>query len=156
MLSDLLISSFILIFVCAHFWNKMKKYQFWKSLKYYSILESMKNDIRFEYVPRKKKKNFDKNIYNVRFKYVPLKNVWFCFISIVWVHFNHKTEKLQFIKSLEYCNVFLSKKKFCQIWICPVKQCLIWFNLRCLSRILVISWEIRILNFIEIVSYFSI
>ena len=30
-------------------------------------------------------------------------------------------------------------------------QCLIWFKFCCLSRILAISWEIWILNFIEIV-----
>ena len=34
---------------------------------------------------------------------------------------------------------------------CPVKGCLIWLRLHCLSRILVITWEIRILNFIYIV-----
>ena len=27
---------------------------------------------------------------DVRFVYVSWKNVWFCFISIVWVHFIHK------------------------------------------------------------------
>ena len=39
---------------------------------------------------------FDKKRYGVRFEYVPWKNVWFCFISIVWVHFSHKTEKFRF------------------------------------------------------------
>ena len=43
-------------------------------------------------------------------------------------------------------------KKWCQIWLCPVKQCLIWFKLCCLSKKLEITWEIRILNFIEIVN----
>ena len=37
----------------------------------------------------------DKKIYDVRFEYVPCKNVLFCFISIVWVHFIHKTEKFR-------------------------------------------------------------
>ena len=32
------------------------------------------------------------------------KNVWFCFISIAWVHFSHKTEKFWFWKSLKYFN----------------------------------------------------
>ena len=49
---------------------------------------------------------FDKKRYGVRFEYVPWKNVWFCFISIVWVHFSHKTEKFQFWKSLKYFNIF--------------------------------------------------
>ena len=48
---------------------------------------------------------FDKKIYVTRFEYVPWKNVWFCFISIVWVHFSHKTEKFWFWKSLKFCNI---------------------------------------------------
>ena len=36
---------------------------------------------------------FDKQRYSVRFEYVPWKNLYFCFISIVWVHFSHKIEK---------------------------------------------------------------
>ena len=35
-------------------------------------------------------------------------------------------------------------------------SCLVYFKLCCLGRILSISWEIRILNFIKIVQYFSI
>ena len=49
---------------------------------------------------------FDKKRYGVRFEYVPWKNVWFCFISIAWVHFSHKTEKFRFWRSLKYFNVF--------------------------------------------------
>ena len=47
---------------------------------------------------------FDKERYGVRFEYVTWKNVWFCFISIAWVHFSHKTEKFWFWKSLKYFN----------------------------------------------------
>ena len=147
-------------------------------MKYFSILRPLKNDIRYEYASWKnvwlcfisivwfhfshkiEKFRFESNWnilmffhkkrYDVRFKYVPWKNVWFCFIYIAWVHFSHKTEKFQFWKSLKYFNNFWSKK-WCQIWICPAKQCLIWFKLRCLSRISAISWEVRILKFIEIV-----
>ena len=36
------------------------------------------------------------------------------------------------------------------------KHFLIWFKVCCLSRVLAISWEIWILNFIETVQYFSI
>ena len=39
---------------------------------------------------------FDKKRDNFRFEYVPWKNVWFYFISIIWFHFSHKTEKFQF------------------------------------------------------------
>ena len=39
---------------------------------------------------------FDKERYGVRFEYVPWKNVWFCFISNVWLHFSHETEKFDF------------------------------------------------------------
>ena len=35
----------------------------------------------------------DKERYGVIFEYVPWKNAWFCFSSIVWVHFKHKTKK---------------------------------------------------------------
>ena len=59
------------LFICAHFCNEIERCQLWMSLKYFSILGAMKN--------------------NVIFEYVPWKNVWFCFISIVWVYFNHKT-----------------------------------------------------------------
>ena len=53
---------------------------------------------------------FDKRRYWVRFKYLPWKNVWFCFIFIVSVHFSHKTDKLRFWKSLKYFNFIWSKK----------------------------------------------
>ena len=33
--------------------------------------------------------------------------VWLCFVSIVWVHFSHKTEKCWFWKSLKYFNVYI-------------------------------------------------
>ena len=44
---------------------------------------------------------FDKRRYGVIFEYVPWKNVRFCFISIVWVYFSHRTEKFRFWKSLK-------------------------------------------------------
>ena len=46
---------------------------------------------------------------------------------------------------------FWSKQKRCQICICPLKQFWIWFKLCCLNKHLTISWEIWILNFVEIV-----
>ena len=49
---------------------------------------------------------FNKNRYDIRFEYVPWKNVWFCSNSIVCIRFSHKTEKLQFWKSLKYFDVF--------------------------------------------------
>ena len=36
---------------------------------------------------------FNKKRYGVWFEFVPWKTFWFYFISIVWVHFSHKTEK---------------------------------------------------------------
>ena len=68
----------------------------------------------------------------------------FCFIFIVCVHVSHKTDKFRFWKLLKYFWLW------CQIQICPVKHCLIWFKHRFLRSSLAISWEIRILNFIEI------
>ena len=38
-----------------------------------------------------------------------MENVWFCFSSIVWFNFGHKTERFQFWKSLKYFNVFWQK-----------------------------------------------
>ena len=76
---------------------------------------------------------FDKTRCEVRFEYVPWKNVWFCFISIVWVHFSHKIEKFDLECHLNTLIFFDLKKNWCLIWTCPVKQCLIWFKLRCLS-----------------------
>ena len=100
---------------------------------------------------------FDKKVYAVRFEYVPWKNVWFCFIFIVWIHLSYKTEKFWFSKSLKYFNFFFFlDKKWRQIWLRPVKQYLFWFKLCCLSRMLVINWEIWILNFIEIVYIFEL
>ena len=40
----------------------------------------------------------------------PMENVWFCFTSIVWVYFSHKTEKFWFWKSLKQFNVFDEKR----------------------------------------------
>ena len=52
--------------------------------------------------------------------------------------------------------IFFDQKKWCQVWLFLVKQCLIWFKLRCLDPISALSWEIRILNLIEIVYFFLI
>ena len=52
---------------------------------------------------------FDKKRYVVRFEYILLKYVWFCFIFIASVHFSHKTEKFRFWKSLKYFNVLYEK-----------------------------------------------
>ena len=87
----------------------------------------MKNVFRFAYV---------------RFTY---------FISIVWIHFSDKTEKLQFWKSLKDFNV-LWWKLWCQIWIIISNSVLLrcenptkWSNtLKQFVRILAVSWEIRI------------
>ena len=39
-----------------------------------------------------------------------MKNVRFRFISVVWVHFSHESEKFRFRKSLKYFNIFWTKK----------------------------------------------
>ena len=104
--------SFILIFVCAHFCNKIERCQLWKSLKYFGILQPMKNvsDLNmtcenmsdsvsfpfFGYTSVIKLRNFDSeshwNIYflvskkeNVRFEYVLSNSVWFGLIFVVWI-----------------------------------------------------------------------
>ena len=64
---------------------------------------------------------------NVRFEYVPWKNVCFCFIPMVWVHFSHRIKKSRFWKSLKYFKYVLIKKR-CHIWIYPMGKCLILFH----------------------------
>ena len=83
---------------------------------------------------------------DIRFKYVPWRNVWFCFIFIVSVRFSQNWE-ISILKVIEIHWFFLIKN-WCQIWIRPVKQYLIWFKLCCFSKMLAISWKVRILNFI--------
>ena len=39
---------------------------------------------------------FDKKRYDVRFECFPWETTLFCFTSIVWVHFSHKTLKFRF------------------------------------------------------------
>ena len=76
-------------------------------MRFFSILGQMKNTVRIEYTPRK--------------------NVWFCFSSIVWVRFSHKTEKFQFWKSLRYFNIFWSRKIYSvRFEYAPLKN--IWFG----------------------------
>ena len=62
--------SYFILLDCAYFCNEIERCQWEESLKQFRILWPMKNNIRFEYGP--------------------WKNVWFCFISNVFVHFSHK------------------------------------------------------------------
>ena len=82
---------------------------------------------------------FDKKSFGVRFEYVLQKDVWFCFISIVWVHFSHKTEKFRFWRSLKYLNIFWWKK-WCQIYrLCSsvnTSDSIIFFNNSNVSQVL--------------------
>ena len=73
------------LLACAHFCNEIQRCHSWKLMKYFTILRQMKN---------------------IRFEYVPWKNLSFCFIAIAWVYFSHKTEKFWFWKPLKYLNVF--------------------------------------------------
>ena len=119
----------------VHFSQKTAKFQFSKLLKYFNVLWCKKKWCqiwiffikKYEYFPLFgfplviKLRNFDYESHwntvmffyvkrnGVRFEYIPLKKVWFCFISIVWVHFSYKTEKFWFWKSLKYFNIFDKK-----------------------------------------------
>ena len=64
---------------------------------------------------------------DVRFECVLWKNVWFCFISIVWVHFSHKTAKFWNLKSLKYFSIFDHKKNDVRFQNLPWKN--VWFCL---------------------------
>ena len=115
---------FILIFVCAHFCNKIERCQLWKSLKYFDILRPMKNvsDLNipdenmsdfvsflfFGYTSVTKLKNVDsKSHWNsyfllskkeyVRFEYVLSNSIWFGLIFVVWIlNFGNKLENTDF------------------------------------------------------------
>ena len=80
----------------------------------------------------------------------PMKKYLILFHFHCLVRFSYKIEKFRFWKSLKYFNIFWQKSDVRFDYVLS-KSVLIWFRLRCLSSILVISWEIRILNFIEIV-----
>ena len=90
---------------------------------------------------------FAKKRYGFRFQCVLRKNVPFCFISIVSIilfHFqylSHKTGLFWYWKSFKRCNIFWPQKNDVRFYY--VLSNSVWF------RILAVSWEIQILNFIE-------
>ena len=113
------------------------------------LLCKYKSNVRFAYVPcdfislylivftfamRLKSANYKNHwniLNNVRFEYVPWKNVWFCSIYIVWVRFSHKIEKFWFWKSLKYFNTFWLKKgvrfeyvPWKDVWFCFISMVL--------------------------------
>ena len=114
--------------VWVHFSHKTEKFWFWKSLKYFNIL-------------KKKDMTSDLNMTHRKMS---------DFVSLPLVGFALVT-KLKNVDFESHWITLIFFIKICQISILPVKQCLIWFKLCCVSRILVISWEIQILNFTEIV-----
>ena len=110
------LTSFHLL-LCAHICNDIERCHLQKPLKWFSILWPMKMmpDLNMSHA---KMSNFvsipllgftvviklgsfdfechwntliffDKERYDVKIEYVAWKNVWFCFISIVWVHFRN-------------------------------------------------------------------
>ena len=96
---------YFILLVCAHFRNQIEKIFLWP----------MKNDIRFEYVP--------------------LKNVLFCFISIIWIHFSLKTEKFRFTKRHWNALIIFDKKRYDvrfeyvpwkNVWFCFI--CIVWVH----------------------------
>ena len=93
----------------------------------------MKNDVKFEYVPHKKCLIFFH---------------FHCFCS-----FSLQNWELLILKVIEILRYFFIKKNDVRFeYFLP--KWLICFKLCCLSRILAVSWEIQILNFIETVSPF--
>ena len=132
--------------VWVHFSNKTEKFRFWKSLKYFHIswLEKIWGQIwlclmekclilfrfhwldscshiteEFRFWKSLKYLNIflDKKKYRVRFEYVPRKNIWFCFIFIVWTHLSHKSAEFWLWKPLKYFQ--LRNSIGWQIKICP-------------------------------------
>ena len=83
---------------------------------------------------------------NVRFEYVSRKNVWFCFVSIVWVYFSHISEKFRFWKSFKHFNIFWEKNMWPQICICSMEKCFDFVSFLLLGFTLVII-KLRNLDF---------
>ena len=124
-------------------------------MKYFGILRPMKSDVRsenvswkisdyvslplFEFTLAINLRNFDfkshwntfiifdRKRYGVRFEYDPLKNVWFCFSSIIWVHFSHKNDKFWFLSYSNAWNFFIKKKNDFRFEYVPSNS--VWFGL---------------------------
>ena len=92
---------------------------------------------------------FDKETYDVRF--ADFHGKMSDFVSFLLFGFTLVRKLRNFDFKGHLNTVIFLIKKWCQIWLCPVKQCLIWLKLRFLSKILAISWEIRMLNVIKII-----
>ena len=133
---------FFHLLVCDHFCNKIERYQ----LSYWNILvfwDQWKCQIWIYliYFDKKDLASDSDTSYGKMSDFVSF--LLFGFTLVIKLrNFN--------LKAIEILKYF-SMKKICQVWICPVKQCLIWFELRYMSRILVGSWEMWVLKFIELV-----
>ena len=114
------------LFVCAQFCNEIARWQLQKSLKYFSAFRPIKIVVQCWIV-----------VPCPIFEYVPWKNVWHCFISILGGHSNKTLNNCAFESHGKPFSFFFLIKKIYQVLLCPVKQCLIWFKLRFLSR----SWQ---------------
>ena len=127
-------------------WNVLALYDHWKIMSdldvFHGKLSGFVSFPSFGFTLVIKLKNFDleshwntltfldKKRYSVRFKDVTWKNVWIFFISIVWVHFIHKTKKFGFGRSLKYFNVF---------WFDYVPSNSVWFGLS--FNVCLKSWQ---------------
>ena len=83
----------------------------------------------------------------------PMKNIWFCFISIAWIYFSYRTEKFWFWKSLQYLKIF--GKKRCSIRFKYVSWKNVWF---CFIFIVWVhfSYKIEKFRFWKLLKYFNI
>ena len=148
-------------------------------MNYFSIFLPMKNEVRFEYVSWKmsdfvsfllvgfslvlKFRNFNFETHWNILIFFDKKDIMsdlnmydgkiadFVSFSLFGLILVIKLKNFDFQSYWNTLVFFNQEKKLHQIWVRPFKQCLIWFKLCCLSWILAINWEIRILNFTEIV-----
>ena len=88
MLPDLHMSCLILFHFTSlfHFCNEIERCLLRTSFKYFNILQTVKNDVRFEFVSWKKSD--------------------FVSFPLIWFTFSYKTEWFRFSKSLKYFNMF--------------------------------------------------
>ena len=94
------------------YWNILVFCHQWEMVSYLNVsYENISGFVSFPMfgltvVIKLRKFHFESHWNTIRFEYIPRKNDWFCFISIVCVHFSHKTDKCRFCWFLKYFNIF--------------------------------------------------
>ena len=102
-------------------------------MRYFSILRPMQN--------------------NVRFEYIPWKNIWLCFISIDWIQFSHNMSNFSFENHWNTL-IFFDQKRYVvrfeyvswkNVWFCFIS--IVWVHF---------SHKIEKFRFWRLLKYFNV